>query len=86
MNDNRVGSFVLNDKQPFGEVHEYRAMGGEGRPPEHINRPLGSETNIPNNAWNHPASMADKNPGAHEQACAHGSQPFFWVGHPKRSA
>ncbi len=83
MNDKRVGSFVLNDKQPFGVVHEHKAHPGEGRPAEHVNRPLGRETQVPNNGVDHPASVANKNPGAHEQACKHVDNPYYWSGHPK---
>jgi hypothetical protein len=86
MSDLRVGRFVLDEKQPFGEVHQHMPHPGQGRPAEHMNRPLGPETQVPNNGYDHPVSMADKNPGAHEQACARRSQPFYWSGIPKRKA
>ncbi len=78
--------FILDETQPFGVVRQTNSMGGMGRPAEHINRPLGNVTMIPNNGADHGPSFADKNPGAHAQACAHYDNPFYWSGRPKGAA
>lgn len=76
---------LINQKQPFGEVHNVKAH------PESMpyvapvrNRP-GSTSEVTNHGHNHAVSNANKAP----QALARASQgkdnaPFAWTGHPVR--
>ncbi len=77
---------LVDEKQAFGQVKNEVTMPGQGRPAEMLSKPLGADTVVGNQGMDHPDSMADKNPMAHAQACAHLDNPFFWSGHPKGRA
>jgi len=78
---------VVGEKQPFGFVRESNMMGPglNGKPTRNS---LGVDTMVENRGANHPASMADKNPGAYAAACMHKDNPFYWTGlkEPKSNA
>ena len=69
---------LLNERQPFGEVHDSIEMPGQGRPPIHVNRPLGADTVNGNDGMDHGPSFSDPNPGADREAKA--SAPFHYCG------
>jgi hypothetical protein len=78
----KINGPIIKKPQPFGEHSDPITMPGQGRPPEHINRPLGGLTMRGNNGVDHGPTFDDKNPGAHNEACKGVDHPFNWTGHP----
>jgi hypothetical protein len=78
MDDNRP--FLVDKKQPFGEVKEYRVLEGTPCDYGYGPKPLGPTTTKSNHGMNHPASTADKGAGAREFACRGANNPFMWTG------
>ena len=79
--------FLIDEKQVFGMVRNETPNGGQGRPPETLNKPLGSTSVRMNEGHNHGPSFADKNPNAYAQACAHTKDILTaWTGKPKGAA
>lgn len=75
-----MSKFIIQDKQPFGEVHNQ--MEHKGTLPNmapHSNN-LGRDTYNGNNGRTIVESFADKNPNAYEQACRGRDNPFGPVG------
>jgi hypothetical protein len=75
---------LLKMRQPFGDVKNERPNGGEGRPAFLLSKPLGAETVRQCHGQDQFESSADKNPNAAAMGCAHGSDPFYWSGVPRR--
>ena len=82
--NNRKMDKLIDKKQPFGVKYDETPMGGQGRPAQDLNKPLGGPTMRANNGMDHGPSFGDKNPSAHSDACAHVDHPFFWSGRPKK--
>lgn len=76
---------LLNEKQPFGQVHEHRCM------PAPLNGPAG-ERNMPgkervvgNNGFDHAPPIKDSpNAGAEAYASRNNDNPFAWSGRPAK--
>ena len=70
---------LMEQKQPFGEVHKMPVHPTDGNPVGVRNRLADSEQVMNNGLTMHPSS-ANRNPGAYEQACRNKNQPFAFVG------
>jgi hypothetical protein len=66
---------LVNQKQPFGNVHNVNAHPGDAYPAPTRN-PLADGTQVMNNGATMHPSFADKNPNAQVQASRNGHQPF----------
>lgn len=76
-----MSKFIINDKQPFGEVHDQNEHPGTlPNHPGHSNGNLGRDTYNGNNGRTIVESFADKNPGAYDYACRGRDNPFEPVG------
>jgi len=58
--DKRDEAFLLDKKQPFGEVHDYYAHEGVPIDKSMAYKSCGPEDTVPNNGYNHGPSFADK--------------------------
>lgn len=76
---------LLNEKQPFGQVHEHRCMPAPLNGPVGSRNVLGKTDPVGNNGFNHaPPIKGNPNPSAEAQASAYHDNPFHWVGKPGR--
>lgn len=73
---------LVDMKQPFGEVINHNVFGKHPVVKGSRNG-IGPTTEVPNIGFDLPQSNADKAPNAHAEACAHGDNPFYWIGNPK---
>lgn len=76
---------LLNEKQPFGQVHEHRCMPAPMNGPEGSRNAPGKTDPVGNNGFNHAPPIKDSpNPSAEAQASAYHDNPFYWSGRPGR--
>ncbi len=70
---------LIEQKQPFGEVHKMAVHPTDGNPVGGRNRIAEGEQVMNNGFTMHP-SFADRAPNAEANACRNGHQPFAFVG------
>jgi hypothetical protein len=76
---------LLNEKQPFGQVHEHNCFPGGIEISDNHRNILGKTNPVGNNGFNHAPPIKDSpNASAEAQASAHNDNPFYWSGRPGR--
>ncbi len=73
---------LVEQSQPFGEVHNMRVMPGAPCDYGFESKSLGPTEVRMNNGYVHGPSLADQAPNAQAVAAAHLSDPFWCTGRP----
>lgn len=76
--------FLLDDRQPFGVVEEYKVMPGAPCDYGYSSKPLGANTVRTNNGATEVKSLSDRAPDALSYAHRNLGDPFAWTGRPGR--
>jgi hypothetical protein len=77
---------LVNEKQPFGEVHNHLVHPSTMKDSPILSKTLGSTMAVGINALDHPPTTINIYSQAQDRAGKHKEDPFYWrQGAPKRS-